>query len=151
MKGKGTIMAISQRFLQTFSDSYLSDDVDRFMQLVDSECEWVIMATGESFRGADQVRQLAERSIAARKHTPDIHIELTNQFWSEDQMCLEYVHRAIVTAQWPSSHDQPPVGTKIDIKIALVCHIKNDKLTSIHEYFDLGQVLHPDKVQHLYS
>ena len=60
-------MAISQRFLQVFSDAYLSDDVDRFMQLVDPDCEWVIMATGETFRGANQVRQLAERSIAARQ------------------------------------------------------------------------------------
>lgn len=80
-----------------------------------------------------------------------MHIELTNQFWIEDQMCLEYVHRAIVTAQWPCSHDQPLVGTKVDIKIALVCHINNDKLTSIHGYFDLGQVISPGTVRRLYS
>src|SRR5579859_1032072 len=101
--------------------AFLADDVDSTMQLIDQDCEWVIMATGETFRGTGEVRQLAERSVAARKHTKDVHMDFTNAFSSEDQMCLEYAHRAIATEQWPSASLQaPPVGTKVDIKICLV-------------------------------
>jgi ketosteroid isomerase-like protein len=151
LKGKETIMAISQRFLQTFSDTFLSDDIDGFMQLIDPDCEWMIMATGETFRGASQVRQLADRSMAARQHTKDAHMEFTNLFTSEDQMCLEYTHRFIVTEQWPSSQNRPPVGTRGDLKICLACHVKDGKFNRIHEYFDLGQATEPGTVRHLYS
>ena len=144
-------MAIPQSFLQAFSDTFLSDDIDGFMQLIDQDCEWVIMATGETFRGAGEVRQLAERSVAARQHTKDTHMEFTNLFTSEDQMCLEYIHRFIVTEQWPSSGDRPPAGTKGNVKICLVCHVKDSKFDRVHEYFDLGQVVSPGTARRLYS
>jgi ketosteroid isomerase-like protein len=144
-------MAIPQSFLQAFSDTFLSDDIDGFMKLIDQDCEWVIMATGETFRGTGEVRQLAERSVAARKHTKDTHMNFTNLFTSEDQMCLEYIHRFIVTEQWPSSGDRPPAGTKGDVKICLVCHVKDGKFDRIHEYFDLGQVVSPGTVRRLYA
>lgn len=131
--------------------AFLADDVDGTIQLIAADCEWVIMATGETFRGTDEVRQLAERSVAARKHTPDMHMDFTNRFASEDQMCIEYAHRGVVTERWPSSHDRPPVGTSFDIKICLVCHVKDGKIDWIHEYFDLGQVVEPAIERRLYS
>jgi ketosteroid isomerase-like protein len=144
-------MALLESFIRAFNDTFLTDDIDGFMQLIDSDCEWVIMATGETFRGEGSVRQLAERSVAARKHTQDVHMDFTNLFSSEDQMCLEYAHRGIITEKWPSSLQAPPVGTLFDIKICLVCHVKDGKFDRIHEYFDLGQVVSPGTVRRLYS
>ncbi len=105
-------MALPESFIRAFSDTFLTDDIGGFMKLIDQDCEWVLMATGETFRGTGEVRQLAERSVAARRHTKDDHIEFTNLFTSEDQMCLEYIHRAIVTEQWPSSSNRPPCRDK---------------------------------------
>jgi len=145
------MMALPVTFIRAFSDTFLTDDIDEFMQLIDQDCGWVIMATGETFRGAGEGRQLAERSVAARKHTKDVHMDFTNLFSTEDQMCLEYAHRAIVTEQWPSASNRPPAGTKVDIKICLVCHVKDGKFDRIHEYFDLGQVVSLGAVRRLYS
>jgi hypothetical protein len=39
------------------------------MSLIDENCTWEIMATGETFRGHDRIRELTERSIAARTYT----------------------------------------------------------------------------------
>ncbi len=101
MNGKETEVAIPQSFLQAFSDTFLSDDIDGIMKLIDQDCEWVIMAREETFRGASEVRQLVERSVAARQHTKDTHMEFTNLFTSEDQMCLEYIHHYIVPTSGP--------------------------------------------------
>jgi hypothetical protein len=38
------------------------------------------MATGETFRGVDQIRNLAEKAMAGRIHTKALHMELTNMF-----------------------------------------------------------------------
>jgi len=57
-----------------FSEVFLTDDIDGFMELIDDECVWEIMATGEVFVGAAKVRELAERSAAARTHTADLHM-----------------------------------------------------------------------------
>lgn len=42
-------------FVQAFVAAFTSDDIESFMNLVAPDGEWVIMATGETFRGLDQV------------------------------------------------------------------------------------------------
>jgi hypothetical protein len=110
-------MALPESFIRAFTDTYLTDDIDEFMKLIDQDCEWVLMATGETFRGTGAIRQLAQRSVAARQHTQEEHMYVTNLFTSEDQMCPEYAHRAIVTEQLTTAQDRPSAGTKVDIKI----------------------------------
>ncbi len=148
-------MPTEEGFIRKFSDTFLSDDIDGFMELIDRDCEWIIMATGEKFRGQEKVRELAERSVAARKHTKNDHMEFMNLFATEDKMCLEYIHKGIVTEKWPSSSPEHPVaGTEFVLPICLVCHIKqsNKKFDAIHEYFDLGTLTSAGKAQQrLYS
>jgi ketosteroid isomerase-like protein len=40
---------------KAFVAAFTSDDIESFMNLVAPDGEWVIMATGETFRGLDQV------------------------------------------------------------------------------------------------
>src|SRR5271166_4384491 len=54
--------------VQIFTAAFTTDDVESFYKLIDPDCEWVIVATSESFRGLDQVKQLATRSVAGRDH-----------------------------------------------------------------------------------
>lgn len=138
-------------FFEKFRKAYLGDDIDSFMDLVDDSCVWVIEATGESFEGKAKVHELAARSVAARQHTPDMHMEVVNSVATENQMVLEYMHKAIVTADWPASQNRPPVGTKVAIPICLVCQLENYKFVSVHEYFDLGTVIAGHPTQKLYS
>ena len=146
-----TVADFDTRFFGRFSQVFLSDDIEGFMELIDDECVWEIMATGEVFAGAAKVRELAERSVAGRTHTADVHMTFVDHFITADRMCLEYVHEAIVTDKWPASENRPAVGTRVKVPICLVCRLKNEKFVQIDEYFDLGTAIAGGRNARLYS
>jgi hypothetical protein len=131
-------MTLSKRFIKKFVEVFLTDDVDGMIELVSKNCSWTIMATGEVFRGPEQIRKLAQRSVAARAHTKDVHMEFKNLFSTNDQMVLEYVHRGIINKSNDISVKLPAVGTEFVLPICLVCHVKGGKFDKIDEYFDVG-------------
>jgi ketosteroid isomerase-like protein len=128
-----------QRVIQRFKETFLvpDSDIDGFMELVDKDCEWVLLATGETFRGTSQIRQLAERSKAARTHSSEIKMEPTTLFATEDYFVIEYTHNAIATANWTTPSNKPAPGEILRIPICIVAHFKGEKFDRIHEYFDL--------------
>jgi len=71
-------------FFRRFTDTFLNDDIDGFTEPIDDECVWEIMATGEVFAGAAEVRELAQRSVAGRTHTPDLHMTFVDHFITDD-------------------------------------------------------------------
>jgi ketosteroid isomerase-like protein len=139
--------------VQAFSGAFTSDDVETFLNLIDPDCEWKVMATGETFRGQDQIRLLATRSVAARNHPAGLGIKPVNVFTNAEgtKLFWEYVHTAVVTEQWPSSTHRPDPGTKIEVPIMLMCEIRQGKLAKVREYFDLLSVVEPSTPHRLYS
>ena len=121
------------------------------MTLIDPNCSWEIMATGETFNGADKVRELAERSVAARTHNDEAHMTFLSHIVTDDQMCLEYVHEGVITEDWPASGDRPPVGSKFELPICLVCRLRGEKFIRLNEYFDLGTLVGGGRKAKLYS
>jgi hypothetical protein len=111
------------------------------------------MATGETFRGHDQIRQLAIRSIAGRNHPAGEGIKPFNVFTNAEgtRLCWEYVHTAVVTDKWPSSTHRPAVGSTVTIPILLSCESLDGKLTKIREYFDMWAIVDPATPHKLYS
>jgi len=143
----------TEGFLQAFTAAFTSDDIESFMNLIAPDIAWVIMATGETFRGLDQIRQLATRSVAARNHTDGLGIKPTNVFTNADgtKLCWEYLHTGVVTDKWPASSDKVAPGTKFDLPIILMCDIRQGKLVKIREYFDLLTLIEPGTPHRLYS
>ena len=91
------------------------------------------MATGETFRGLDQIKQLTMRSVAARTHGAGLGIKPTNIFTNAEgtKLCWEYMHTAVVTDKWPSSTHRPAPGTKIALPIVLICETCGGKLVKV--------------------
>jgi ketosteroid isomerase-like protein len=139
------------QFFRRFGEVFLSDDIDGFMELIDDECVWEIMATSEVFAGAAEVRKLAERSVAARTHTADLHMTFGDHIVTADRMCLEYIHEGIVTENWPASENRPAVGSTFELPICLACRLRDDRFVRVHEYFDLGTVIAGGRNARLYS
>ena len=139
--------------VQAFTDAMTHEGVEALMRLWAPDGEWVIMATGETFRGHDQIRQLATRSVAARDHTAGLGIKPTNVFTNDEgtKLCWEYVHTGVVTDKWPASSNKVSPGTKFDLPIILMCDICQGKLVKIREYFDLLTLLEPGTPHRLYS
>lgn len=145
--------ANSTDLVQAFTAAFTSDDVESFYKLIDPDGEWVIMATGETFRGLDQIKQLTMRSVAARTHGGGLGIKPTNIFTNAEgtKLCWEYVHTAVVTDKWPSSTHRPAPGTKIKLPIVLIGEIRQGKLLKVREYFDLQTLSEPGVPHKLYS
>jgi len=144
----------SADLIKDFTTAFTSDDIESWRDLLATNGEWKIMATGETFSGLDQMTQLATQSVAARKHSGELGIKPTNIFTNAEgtKLCWEYVHTGIVTEKWPSTSPQRPApGTKFDLPIMLMCEIQDGKLFRVREYFDLLTLTEPGTPHHLYS
>ncbi|MBV8346239.1 MAG: hypothetical protein JOZ49_01515, partial [Mycolicibacterium sp.] len=101
--------------MQQFTAAMTTEDVDALVKLFldDPAVEWTIMATGETFRGRAAIKELAERSVAARNHPGQIGIKRTHVFTNTEgtQLCWEYVHTGVVTNNWPASENRPVAGS----------------------------------------
>jgi ketosteroid isomerase-like protein len=129
------------------TDAMISHNIDGMLKLFAPDGEWIIEATGETFHGPDQIRQLATRSIAARAHGKGLGIKPTNVFTNAEgtKLCWEYVHEGVVTDRWPaSSSHKPAPGATFKLPIILICELRDGKLVTIREYFDLLTLLEPD-------
>jgi hypothetical protein len=137
-------------FVQALTAAFTSDDIEYFMEFIVPDGEWAIMATSEAFRGFDQIRQLATRSVVARNHTDGLGIKPTNVF---SNAAARNFDGAMCTPEWwPSSSAQRPVpGMKFDLPIILRCEIRQGKLVKVREWLDLLTILEPGTPHHLYS
>jgi ketosteroid isomerase-like protein len=129
------------------TDAMISHNIDGMLKLFAPDGEWIIEATGETFHGPDQIRQLATRSIAARAHGKGLGIKPTNVFTNAEgtKLCWEYVHEGVVTDRWPASSSYKPApGATFKLPIILICELRDGKLVTIREYFDLLTLLEPD-------
>jgi ketosteroid isomerase-like protein len=142
--------------VRAFTDAMTTDDIDAVVGLFNNapDVEWVIMATGERFRGLDSIRQLAERSVAARSHGDKLGIKPKRVFTNAEgsQMCWEYVHKGMVTEHARENIiDHPAPGTIFELPIVLVCDIRNGRIQEIREYFDLRTLTEAGRPQRLYA
>jgi len=141
-------------FAEAFTHAMTHEDVEGMLSLWDAAGEWKIMATGETFRGLDQIRQLATRSVAARNHPAGTGLLPFNVFMNPEgtRLCWEYVHKGVVTDKWPSSSAaRPAPGTEFELPIILMCEIRDSKLVKIREYFDLQTLTEAGTPHLLYS
>jgi ketosteroid isomerase-like protein len=139
--------------VKAFTEAMTHEGVEDMMKLWSPDGEWVIMATGETFKGLDKIRELATRSVAARTHGSGEGLLPFNVFTNTEgtRLIWEYVHKGVVTEQWPASMRKPAVGTEFDLPIILSCDIRDGKLVKIREYFDLLTLTEAGTPHHLYS
>jgi ketosteroid isomerase-like protein len=147
----------NSELLEKFTEAMTHEGIEVFMSLWAPDGEHEIMATGEKFSGLDQIRQLTTRSVAARTH-PGAEKKETgllpfNIFSNVDgtKFIWEYIHKGVVTDQWPGSANKPKPGTAFELPIILMCEVKDGKLVRIREYFDLLTLIEAGTPHHLYS
>jgi len=140
--------------VKAFTDAMTHEGVEAMMSLWAPGGEWLIMATGETFKGPDKIRELATRSIAARTHDSGGGLLPFNVLSNAEgtRLIWEYVHKGVVTDEWPSTSTQRPApGTTFELPIILSCDIRDGKLVKIREYFDLLTLTEAGTPHHLYS
>jgi ketosteroid isomerase-like protein len=140
--------------LEAFTAAFTSNDLESLYRLISADAEWMIMATGETFRGLDQIKRLTEGSVAARTHRGPLGTKPTNVFSSADgsKLCLEYTYTGAVIDRWPASSPQRPApGKTFELPIILVAEISQGRIIRMREYFDLLTLTESGAPHHLYS
>jgi hypothetical protein len=102
----------------------VTDDMDRFSQLIAGDCVWVMMPTGHAFKGFAQVSSLAKMAGSTRTHNEKYKVQILNWFTDGEHFCVEYHHGAIIKG----------LHIKGTINICLVCYMREGKFDRIHEY-----------------
>jgi hypothetical protein len=65
----GTLSQANAALIQDYLRiATVTDDMDRFSQLIAEDCVWVMMPTGHAFRGFEQVSALAKTAGGTRTH-----------------------------------------------------------------------------------
>jgi hypothetical protein len=121
------------------------EDMSRALELIDPACEWIMMATGENFRGHDAIRKMAGKSAAAISHNQEHKLRVTNLFACGERGCLEYIHGAIL--KLPDQSEPIP----IEMPICIVFQFRNGKIARAQEYFEVLQMQGHDKVKPIYA
>lgn len=109
-------------FVNAFTAAMTHDDIDAVMKLWSPDGEWVVMATGETFKGLDKIRELATRSVAARTHGSGEGLLPFNVFTDAEgtKLIWEYVHKAVVTPITSSLRDRERLPLLVPGSIPIV-------------------------------
>jgi limonene-1,2-epoxide hydrolase len=139
--------------VEAFTRAMTTEGIEPVIKLFAQDCEWKIMATGETFRGLEGVREIATRSVAARDHKEGQGLKPFNVFANAEgtKLIWEYVHTGVVTDRWPASTHKVAPGTFFQLPIILMIEIRDNKIVMVREYFDLLTLIEPDTPHHLYS
>jgi uncharacterized protein (TIGR02246 family) len=140
--------------VQGIKNAMESDDVDGFMMLFTPDAEWVMLATGETYRGREQISQILKRALFARTHTENLGFNVTNTFSDAEgtKLCLEYLHKGIVGEKWPSSSaHRPAPGTEFELPIVWILDTHQGKIVKMREYFDMLTIINAGTREKLFS
>jgi ketosteroid isomerase-like protein len=122
---ENTLSQANERLIREYLEiATVTDDMDRFSQLIADDCVWVMMPTGHAFKGFEQVSSLAKMAGGTRTHNEKYKVKILNWFTDGEHFCVEYHHGAIIKG----------LHIKGTINICLVCHMREGKFDRIHEY-----------------
>jgi ketosteroid isomerase-like protein len=126
------------QMMHIYFDSLFGKDLKPMLDLFDEHIEWLIVPTGDTFKGKEELAKGAQNHWAA---SPNRIKTLVNVFASEDFACLEYLTGGTLTnqADFLSISFQPTMK-QYEFQCCFVFHITNGKIDRVHEYFDMETV-----------
>jgi steroid delta-isomerase-like uncharacterized protein len=123
------------QMMHAYFDALFTKDMSPMLELFEQDIEWLIVPTGDTIKGKDEIAKLAANHWAA---SPGRIKTLVNLFANEEYGSLEYRTSGTLTnqADFPSVKFEP-TGQKYDFLCCFVFHIRNGKIDRVHEYFDM--------------
>ena len=94
------------QLMHTYFDALFGKDLTPILEMIDDHIEWLIVPTGDTLKGKEQIAKLAPNHWAA---SPNRIKTLVNVFASEEFACLEYCTAGVLTnqADFPSISFRP--------------------------------------------
>ncbi len=137
-----TIMAVQENVALAWSlfDLYNNRQSDpawleKSMAAFAADAEDVDVPSGATLQGPDGHKRIA---LFFAENFPDIRIELTNAFATEDQVTIEGAWRWNDTGPlYLPSGALPSMGRSGKMRFCFVLQIRKGKITSLHTYYDM--------------
>ena len=126
------------QMMHAYIDALFGKDLSPILNMIDENIEWLIVPTGDTLKGKEQIAKLAPNHWAA---SPNRIKTLVNVFAGEDFACLEYRTSGTLTnqADFPSISFRA-TGKHYEFLCCFVFHITSGKIDRVHEYFDMETV-----------
>jgi steroid delta-isomerase-like uncharacterized protein len=123
----------------TFHQAWAERNPDRGAAVIADDCEFIDVPRGEIQRGPEGYRHDYERW---RKAFPDGTVEITNVISEGDWVVVEYTNSGTNTGPLRTAiGDFPPTNRKIEVQYCSVMKIKNGKVISGRDYYDVSTIL----------
>jgi steroid delta-isomerase-like uncharacterized protein len=124
---------------RTFHQAWAERNPDRGAAVIADDCEFIDVPRGEILRGPEAYRQDYERWRAA---FPDGTIEITNVIAEGDWVVVEFTNSGTNTGQLRTPiGDFPPTNRRVEVSYCSVMQIKNGKVISGRDYYDVSTIL----------
>ncbi len=100
-----------------------------------ADAESIDVPSGAILRGPDGHKRF---SLFFAESFPDLRVELTDVFATEDRVALEGTWRWNDTSPLPlPSGALPAMGHSCELRCCLVLQIRNGKIVCLHSYYDM--------------
>lgn len=114
-------------------------ELDRAVAHAAEDLEWVVVATGEVFRGPEGYRRYMQGWIDG---FPDASTEITAVHAGEDFAVVEFVGRGTHDGTLRSAAgDVPPTGRGSENRFCEVVQIRDGKISSARTYLDMATMM----------
>ncbi len=124
---------------RTFHEAWAERNPDRGAAVIADDCEFVDVPRGEIQHGPDGYRHDYERWRTA---FPDGTVEITNIIAEGDWVVVEFTNSGTNTGPLRTAMGvSPPTNRKIEIPYCSVMQIKNGKVISGRDYYDVSTIL----------
>jgi len=132
---------------RTLFESSENNDFDAVAGAIHEECEWMLMSSGEIFKGGKNIVALCKAGKLASVKKPEIMFDVANAEWG----IFEYMSRGVITNAFANlaaaSSWQFPVapaalvGRRYALPVCIVYHTNAQrKIYLLQEYLDLGSL-----------
>ena len=113
--------------------------LDKCAAALAADCEIIDAPSGTTFHGPEGYKRFAQFFTES---VPDLRIELTNVFATEDQVVVEGIYRGTTTgSRTLPTGALPATGRPGEGRGCHVLQFKHGKIASVHCYYDLTTLL----------
>lgn len=124
---------------RAFNEAFNARDWETAVALTTPDAEITNVATGQTFRGPDGVRQFMQGWAGA---FPDSRTETTAVVADEQGAAIEFTGRGTQTGPLAGPAGEiPATGRTVEVRFAQMMELQHGKIARARLYFDLGGML----------
>jgi ketosteroid isomerase-like protein len=124
--------------LQTYFDLLFSKNLDKLLDLIHPNIEWLVVPTGDMIKGQEEFIKLSKNHWAA---SPNRMKKLINLFANEEYGSLEYISGGTLTVDTNfGSIKIAATGSLYELRGCFVLHFTDGRIDQVREYFDMESV-----------